>query len=113
MPTSRVIKSTDNALSPNLVYCPETEAVTYNPTTKLTPIELTLLKKLLKHRGRVVTLELLEEHIYADHSDKIQSNTLAVHIHNLRRKFPGINIQSIRGVGYVLKESLEHNEYMD
>jgi DNA-binding response OmpR family regulator len=76
----------------------------HNPK-KVTPIETALLNKLLEHRGRVLTMKLLEETVYGSQGDKINSNALTVHMHNLRRKFPELKIKTIRGVGYVLKNS--------
>lgn len=72
---------------------------------KITSMEWTLLKKLVQHRGRVITVELLIQNMYGDQLNEINSNVLAVHICNLRRKFPELKIQTIRGVGYVLKNS--------
>lgn len=36
--------------------------------------------------------------------DKIESNSLEVHIHNLRRKIGKDRIITIRGIGYLLKK---------
>ena len=88
-----------------------TQTVTYyNRIRKLTRIESMLLKKLLENRGRVITIGTLEQNLYGERCDKIHSNALAVHTHNLRRKFPELKIKPIRGVGYVLENSTEITE---
>jgi two-component system response regulator QseB len=37
-------------------------------------------------------------------SEEAESNTLEVHIHNLRKKFSSDLIRTIRGVGYLVEE---------
>lgn len=63
--------------------------------------EFALLQKLLESAGQVVTREVLTQTLYGWDED-VDSNTLEVHIHNLRKKM-GINlIRTIRGIGYVI-----------
>ena len=68
----------------------------------LTPREFTLLHLLLENAGRVLSRSRIEEKIYA-WGDEIESNTVEVHIHNLRKKIGVDMIKTIRGVGYVIK----------
>lgn len=63
--------------------------------------EMTLLLELARHPGRVITREQLEQALYG-WSEEVESNTLEVHIHHLRRKIGGSLIRTVRGVGYCL-----------
>ncbi|MGV6876050.1 response regulator [Pseudochelatococcus sp. B33] len=68
--------------------------------------EVTVLTALMRRRGRVVLRETLEEAVYG-FDDLIQSNTLDSHISRLRRKLgdaiAGVEIHTVRGVGYLLR----------
>jgi two-component system, OmpR family, response regulator QseB len=62
--------------------------------------EFMLLHKLLQSAGQVLSRAQLEESVYG-WGDGVESNSLDVHIHRLRRKlYPGV-IRTVRGVGYV------------
>jgi two-component system response regulator QseB len=65
--------------------------------------EFALLEKLLEHPGRVVTREALMQCLYG-WADEIDSNTLEVHIHNLRKKLAVSFITTIRGIGYMVEK---------
>lgn len=68
--------------------------------------EFALLELLLRHPGRPATKTMILEHIW-DYSFDPQTNVVDVLVHRLRAKvdkdFPMKLIQTIRGVGYVLK----------
>ena len=68
--------------------------------------EFALLELLLRHPGRVVTKTMILEHVW-DYSFDPQTNVVDVLVHRMRAKvdrdFPLKLIQTIRGVGYVLK----------
>jgi two-component system OmpR family response regulator len=68
--------------------------------------EFALLELLLRHPGRAVTKTMILEQIW-DYSFDPQTNVVDVLVHRLRAKldknFPVKLIQTIRGVGYVLK----------
>ena len=68
--------------------------------------EFALLELLLRHPGRVVTKTMILEHVW-DYSFDPQTNVVDVLVHRMRAKvdkdFPAKLIQTIRGVGYVLK----------
>jgi two-component system response regulator QseB len=67
-------------------------------------LEFSLLQLLMENSGRVLSRSSLEEHLYG-WSKEIESNTLEVHIHHLRKKLGSSFIKTIRGVGYsILKE---------
>jgi two-component system response regulator QseB len=63
--------------------------------------EFMLLQKLLESAGKVLSRAQLEESVYG-WDGGVESNSVDVHIHRLRRKlYPGI-IRTVRGVGYVI-----------
>lgn len=63
--------------------------------------EFDLLQALLLNAGRVLSREQLEQHLYR-WGHEVESNTIEVHIHHLRRKVgPGL-IDTVRGVGYIV-----------
>ncbi len=70
--------------------------------------EFALLELLMRHPGRPVTKTMILEHIW-DYSFDPQTNVVDVLAHRLRSKleknFPVKIMQTIRGVGYVLKTS--------
>ncbi|WP_123770437.1 response regulator transcription factor [Vulcaniibacterium tengchongense] len=61
--------------------------------------EFRTLQLLLERQGRIVTREQLEEAVYGS-SGTIESNTIAVYIHQLRRKLGDGLIQTVHGYGY-------------
>jgi two-component system, OmpR family, response regulator QseB len=63
--------------------------------------EFVLLQKLLENVGRVLSREYLTQTLYG-WGDEVDSNTLEVHIHNLRKKLGNKLIRTIRGVGYMI-----------
>jgi two-component system, OmpR family, response regulator QseB len=65
--------------------------------------EFALLQKLLENIGHVITRELLAQTLYGWNED-VDSNTLEVHIHNLRKKFGNDFVRTIRGVGYMVEK---------
>ena len=66
--------------------------------------ELALLEYLMRNTGRVVTKTMILEHVW-DYSFDPQTNVVDVLVHRLRSKVDKERnmIQTIRGVGYVLK----------
>ena len=67
---------------------------------QLSPTEFALLRELLRHKNRVRTRRQLEAAAIPD-SD---SQSLDVHISNLRRKTHSKLIRTVRGVGYVVDD---------
>jgi DNA-binding response OmpR family regulator len=63
--------------------------------------EFDLLHALMLNAGRVLSREQLEQHLYS-WGQEVESNTIEVHIHHLRRKLGSSMIQTVRGVGYML-----------
>jgi two-component system OmpR family response regulator len=66
--------------------------------------EFALLEYLMRHAGRPVTKTMILEHIF-DYSFDPQTNVVDVLVHRLRAKMDPdkTRLQTIRGVGYVLK----------
>jgi len=71
-------------------------------TINMSRREFMLLKSLMENAGRVLTKESLESKLYG-WGEEISSNAIEVHIHHLRKKLPDRFIQTIRGVGYIIK----------
>ncbi len=70
----------------------------------LTLKEYMVLEYLMRHQGKIVTRDMLYDHAW-DFADTAFSNTVNVHIKNIRQKLhhEGIYIQTIRGVGYKME----------
>lgn len=69
-------------------------------TIELTASEYALLETLLLRPDRVVTRRFLEERVFGEKEN--MSNTLDVHVGNLRRKIGEGYVRTVRGVGYVI-----------
>lgn len=73
---------------------------------ELQPREFALLEYLMRHAGRVVSKAMILEHVW-DYSFDPQTNVVDVLVSRLRSKldrdFDEKLIQTLRGVGYVLK----------
>jgi two-component system, OmpR family, response regulator QseB len=75
-------------------------------TVELSAREFTLLHELLLHAGRVQSREQLEQRLYG-WGEEVESNSVEVHIHHLRRKLGTELIRTLRGVGYVIDKIAE------
>jgi two-component system, OmpR family, response regulator len=73
----------------------------------LQPLEFSLLEYLMRNPGRVVSKTMIMEHVW-DYNFDPQTNVVEARISRLRdkinRRFEKKLIQTVRGVGYVLKE---------
>lgn len=69
---------------------------------ELSAREFAILRVLMENTGRPVTRQTLEQNLYA-WNDEVESNTVAVHIHNLRRKLGDASIHTKRGFGYIME----------
>ena len=63
--------------------------------------EFSLLRALIEEPGKVYGKSELEEKLYG-WNEEVESNTIEVHIHNLRKKLGAEQIVTIRGIGYRL-----------
>ena len=70
---------------------------------ELTTREFRILEYLLRNKGRVVTRTMLLEKVW-DYSFDPQTNIIDQHVSRLRQKLKGQPIQTVRGVGYSIRE---------
>jgi two-component system response regulator QseB len=66
--------------------------------------ELALLSALIERPGAVLSRAQLEEKLYG-WGEEVESNTVEVYIHSLRKKLGADFIKTIRGVGYTVVKS--------
>ena len=64
--------------------------------------EFDMLYTLMLAAGRVLSRDQIEQHMYGSGQD-VDSNTVVVYIHNLRRKIGDDFIETVRGVGYTVR----------
>ncbi|PLY14440.1 MAG: DNA-binding response regulator [Sedimenticola sp.] len=74
---------------------------------EFSPREFSLLQTLLINMGRPVSRNRLLESLY-DWDKEINSNTMEVHIHHIRKKLGNGMIRTIRGLGYQIDRQDEH-----
>ena len=74
--------------------------------------ELTVIELLMSRQGRVVTKEQMADRMFG-WGDEIGSNAIEVCVHRVRRKLEpfGIEIRTVRGMGYLLEK--ENGESAD
>jgi len=76
-------------------------------TVKLTLKEAQLLEYLIKNRGQVLSREQLLSRVWGLDTE-VEINIVEIYIHYLRKKLDpeksGVQIETVRGVGYCLKE---------
>lgn len=72
--------------------------------TALSMREFGLLKALMENAGAIQTKQMLESKLYS-WGEEVSSNTIEVHIHNLRKKLPANFIQTVRGIGYTVAQA--------
>jgi two-component system, OmpR family, response regulator QseB len=63
--------------------------------------EFALLAALLERPGTALSKAQIEERLYG-WGEEVESNTVEVHVHNLRKKLGAEVIRTIRGVGYLV-----------
>jgi two-component system response regulator TctD len=93
----------------NLIYAPQSMSlVVADGTVRLTAQEHAALEKLIRAGDRVTSKRMLGEHLYAFHQDW-SDNAIETLVHRLRRKLSlagaSVEIQTLRGLGYVLCET--------
>ena len=66
--------------------------------------EFALLAALLERPGTALSKTQLEERLYG-WGEEVESNTVEVHVHNLRKKLGAEAIRTIRGVGYLVAKA--------
>ena len=81
---------------------PAAKRVTKNgETVTLSAREYALLHDLMTHRNQLRTRAQLEDSLYAWGAE-VESNTVEVYIHHLRKKLGSEFIRTLRGVGYTV-----------
>jgi two-component system response regulator QseB len=81
---------------------PATHEVVFNGgPLSLSAREFALLAALLDRPGAVLSREQLEEKLYG-WGEEVESNTIEVYVHALRRKLGQNFIKNVRGVGYMV-----------
>lgn len=80
-------------------------AVWNGTRVELTKREYRILDTLLRNRDRVLSRKQLEEALYGL-GEEVESNTIEVHVHNLRRKLSRGMIETVRGAGYRLSRNV-------
>lgn len=73
-----------------------------NEIVELSPKEFVILQNLLENIGKVISKSSLENNLYS-WDDSVESNTIEVHIHHLRKKIGDNIIKTIRGIGYIIE----------
>lgn len=82
---------------------PATRRVTFEgQPVNLTPREYQLLHELLANPGKIFSRDRLMGLLYG-WDEGVESNTLEVHIYNLRKKLRAELIRTVRGIGYRLE----------
>ncbi len=69
----------------------------------LTAKELKVLTQLLERKNKIVSKAQIENQLYG-YDEGIESNTVEVTIYSLRKKLGKDFIQTVRGVGYLVKQ---------
>jgi two-component system response regulator QseB len=88
----------------DLLLDPATQTVTRGDAViALSARECAILTDLLEHSGMALSRARLEESLYG-WNEEVDSNAIEVHIHNLRKKLGAESIQTIRGVGYLIRK---------
>ena len=112
-----LLRRSNELVSPLLT----TGTITLNPVNReaykddqvleLTPKEFSILEFLLYSMNRAVSRVTIAEHVWGDEFDPwTMSNSIDVHIKNLRKKMndsKGQIIHTVRGVGYMIRDDNE------
>lgn len=72
-------------------------------TVPLSRREFTILQALMDNPGTIQSKTALEQKLYGWQED-VESNTVEVHVHKIRAKLGAGLIETVRGVGYRLKD---------
>lgn len=72
-----------------------------NQAVVLSRREFSLLVELITNQGHVLSRRHLEQKLYS-WRDEVESNTIEVHIHHLRKKFYPDLFKTVRGIGYIV-----------
>ena len=81
------------------------EAILRDDTIALSRREFALLKALMERAGRIVRRDTLENAMYGL-DNTVEANAIEVQVHWLRRKLGQDTIQTVRGIGYMLRRDI-------
>jgi two-component system response regulator QseB len=88
----------------NLILNPATREVSlHEKPISLSAREFALLHALVERPGAVLSRAQIEEKLYG-WGQEVESNTIEVYIHSLRRKLGTQIIRNVRGVGYMVQK---------
>jgi len=98
------VQTTDITIGPVVL-----DTLSYGVSVEGNMIEITrrefmLLKALMEYPGQVLSRDKLESRLYS-WGEELSSNSIEVHIHNLRKKVPSGFIKNIRGIGYTIRKA--------
>ena len=71
---------------------------------RLSNKEFAIMHTLMSSPGVIFSKSQLEERLYG-WGDEVESNTVEVHVHHIRKKFSTTIIQTVRGIGYTFPEA--------
>ncbi len=95
-------KASENIQYKNISIDTAAHTVEYNDkTVELSRKEYTLLIEMITNQGRVFSRPHLEQKLYS-WGDEIESNTIEVYIHHLRKKLYTDLIKTVHGIGYIV-----------
>lgn len=95
-------RATPQLVVGDIVLDPIQRSVTFEgQAVELSQREFAMLRALLENAGQVMPRTRLEETLYGWGSE-IESNTVEVYIHHLRKKFGTATIRTVRGIGYMI-----------
>jgi two-component system response regulator QseB len=95
-------KATETIEYKNIRIDTTARTVEYDGTAvELSRREFALLVELITNQGRVLSRHQLELKLYS-WGDEVESNTIEVYIHHLRKKFKSDLIKTVRGIGYII-----------
>ena len=104
-----LLRRSSGRASPKLTY----KSITLDPVSHLVtddndPVDLSarefiILQTLMENKGKVISKNRLEQDLYGWDTE-VESNTVEVYIHHLRKKLGNELIQTIRGVGYMINK---------
>ncbi len=96
-------QDTSKVIAQNLVIDKATREVFFNEQeVTLTRTEFDLLLFLASNLGRVFTRDELLDHVWG-YNHFPTTRTVDTHVLQLRQKLPGLEIETLRGVGYKMK----------
>ncbi|KJR49434.1 Regulation of D-alanyl-lipoteichoic acid biosynthesis, DltR [Desulfosporosinus sp. I2] len=74
-------------------------------TVKLTLKESLLLELFMRNPGQVITKEQILDRVWGPDTE-VETNNVEIYVHYLRKKLnsPNVRIETVRGIGYSLKE---------